>query len=376
MEIMVYSKGEAVTRKAVSQRGERTVDLKKNYAEVLIDGKIYTLGGVEEASYFQQVAAYVNHKLGELRRQPGFLKQKEDYQLVMLEINMADDYFKAREEADMLRRQNEETERDIYGIKHELINAQMKLETAQNRIKELEDALERAALAGVSRREEELRAREAEALDESGGIARRVRRSTAGSANRIRTAEAPSGDQEDERRHLADDTQDERVVETEAALHVQLDLTEAALSIQPDLAESRPSEDMAEAERSVAPAEEKAEAEEAAAEAEPEAEEAAAEAEPEAEEAAAEPEPEAEESAVPTEEKPEPEPVPSPEPELQTSENLPDKEAEERARRAKEEEEKQKALAAARVATEQLLKSRAMQRQNHLQNRGHQNKKK
>lgn len=356
MEIMVYSKGEAVTRKAVSQRGERTVDLKKNYAEVLIDGKIYTLGGVEEASYFQQVAAYVNHKLGELRRQPGFLKQKEDYQLVMLEINMADDYFKAREEADMLRRQNEETERDIYGIKHELINAQMKLETAQNRIKELEDALERAALAGVSRREEELRAREAEALDESGGIARRVRRSTAGSANRIRAAETPSGDQEDDRRRLADDTQDERVIETEAALHVQLELTEAALSIQPDLGESGPSEDVVEAERSVAPAEENAETEESV--------------------ITAEPEPEAEESAVPTEEKPEPEPVPSPEPELQDAENLPDKEAEERARRAKEEEEKQKALAAARVATEQLLKSRAMQRQNHLQNRGHQNKKK
>ena len=356
MEIMVYSKGEAVTRKAVSQRGERTVDLKKNYAEVLIDGKIYTLGGVEEASYFQQVAAYVNHKLGELRRQPGFLKQKEDYQLVMLEINMADDYFKAREEADMLRRQNEETERDIYGIKHELINTQMKLETAQNRIKELEDALERAALAGVSRREEEFRSREADALDESGGTARRVRSSTAGSANRIRAAETPSGDQEDDRRRLADDTQDERVIETETALHVQLELTEAALSIQPDLGESGPSEDVVEAERSVAPAEENAETEESV--------------------ITAEPEPEAEESAVPTEEKPEPEPVPSPEPELQDAENLPDKEAEERARRAKEEEEKQKALAAARVATEQLLKSRAMQRQNHLQNRGHQNKKK
>ena len=356
MEIMVYSKGEAVTRKAVSQRGERTVDLKKNYAEVLIDGKIYTLGGVEEASYFQQVAAYVNHKLGELRRQPGFLKQKEDYQLVMLEINMADDYFKAREEADMLRRQNEETERDIYGIKHELINAQMKLETAQNRIKELEDALERAALAGVSRREEEFRSREADALDESGGTARRVRRSTAGSANRIRAAETPSGDQEDDRRRLADDTQDERVIETEAALHVQLELTEAALSIQPDLGESGPSEDVVEAERSVAPAEENAETEESV--------------------ITAEPEPEAEETAVPAEAEPEEESVPLPASELQTSENLPDKEAEERARRAKEEEEKQKALAAARVATEQLLKSRAMQRQNHLQNRGHQNKKK
>ena len=128
MEIMVYSKGEAVTRKAVSQRGERTVDLKKNYAEVLIDGKIYTLGGVEEASYFQQVAAYVNHKLGELRRQPGFLKQKEDYQLVMLEINMADDYFKALQEAKAYKAQKEEMEREMYSLKHELISAQMRLD--------------------------------------------------------------------------------------------------------------------------------------------------------------------------------------------------------------------------------------------------------
>ena len=326
----------------------------KNYAQVLIDGKIYTLTGSEGEAYLQKTASYVNEKLTAMRRLPGFGKQNSDYQMAMLGLNVADDYFKAREEADMLRRQNEETERDIYGIKHELINTQMKLETAQNRIKELEDALERAALAGVSRREEEFRSREADALDESGGTARRVRRSTAGSANRIRAAETPSGDQEDDRRRLADDTQDERVIETEAALHVQLELTEAALSIQPDLGQSGPSEDVVEAERSVAPAEENAEAEEAAAEAEPE----------------------AEETAVPAEAEPEEESVPLPASELQTSENLPDKEAEERARRAKEEEEKQKALAAARVATEQLLKSRAMQRQNHLQNRGHQNKKK
>ena len=30
----------------------------KNYAEVLIDGRIYTLGGAEEQEYLQKVAAY------------------------------------------------------------------------------------------------------------------------------------------------------------------------------------------------------------------------------------------------------------------------------------------------------------------------------
>ncbi len=118
------------------------MDLKKNYAEVLIDGKIYTIGGAEDISYIQRVADHVNRKQMELRSQPGFLKQKDDYQIVMLQINLADDYFKAREMAELLKRQKEETERDIYGIKHELINTQMKLEEAQARILELESALQ------------------------------------------------------------------------------------------------------------------------------------------------------------------------------------------------------------------------------------------
>ena len=118
------------------------MDLKKNYAEVLIDGKIYTIGGAEDIGYIQKVADHVNRKQMELRSQPGFLKQKDDYQIVMLQINLADDYFKAREMAELLKRQKEETERDIYGIKHELINTQMKLEEAQARILELESALQ------------------------------------------------------------------------------------------------------------------------------------------------------------------------------------------------------------------------------------------
>lgn len=34
----------------------------KNYTQVLIDGKVYTLGGSEDESYLQKAASYVNEK--------------------------------------------------------------------------------------------------------------------------------------------------------------------------------------------------------------------------------------------------------------------------------------------------------------------------
>ena len=61
----------------------------KNYAEVLIDGSVYTLAGAEEKSYFQKVAAYINDKIEQLRSQPGFTKQNDNYQTVMVELNIA-----------------------------------------------------------------------------------------------------------------------------------------------------------------------------------------------------------------------------------------------------------------------------------------------
>lgn len=102
--------------------------VQKNYAEVLIDGKIYTLGGQEEQEYLQKVAAYINEKIGMLKSQPGFTRQNADYQEVMIQLNLADDYFKTAQEARMLRAQKEELEREIYSLKHDLVSAQMKLE--------------------------------------------------------------------------------------------------------------------------------------------------------------------------------------------------------------------------------------------------------
>ena len=100
----------------------------KNYAQVLIDGNVYTLGGSEEQEYLQKVAAYINDKIGILKAQPGFTRQNKDYQEVMIYLNLADDYFKALQEAKMFKAQKEELEKEIYSLKHELIGVQMKLD--------------------------------------------------------------------------------------------------------------------------------------------------------------------------------------------------------------------------------------------------------
>ena len=103
----------------------------KNTTQVLIDGKIITLGGYESPEYLQKVAAYINEKVTVLKAQPGFTRQNKDYQEVMIYLNLADDYFKTLQEAMMLRAQKDEMEKEIYSLKHELISLQMKQEAAQ-----------------------------------------------------------------------------------------------------------------------------------------------------------------------------------------------------------------------------------------------------
>ena len=56
----------------------------KNYTQVLIDGKIYTLGGSEDEAYLQKAASYVNEKITTMHALPGFSKQSADYQQMII----------------------------------------------------------------------------------------------------------------------------------------------------------------------------------------------------------------------------------------------------------------------------------------------------
>ena len=108
----------------------------KNYIDVIIDGKIYNIG----EAYLQKVASYINNMIAEFKQNENYRVQKVDMQRILLEINIANDYFKAKKQADLLQNDIELKEKEVYDLKHELIVSDSKAETAT---KELNEALEK-----------------------------------------------------------------------------------------------------------------------------------------------------------------------------------------------------------------------------------------
>ena len=72
----------------------------KHFTEVLIGGKVYTLSGFEGEEYLQKVSSYLNHKITECTNSEGYRKQSADTRNVLLALNIADDYFKAKKQGD------------------------------------------------------------------------------------------------------------------------------------------------------------------------------------------------------------------------------------------------------------------------------------
>ena len=112
----------------------------KNYIDVIIDGKIYNIGGFESEAYLQKVATYINNMILDFKQNESYRIQNMDMQRILLEINIANDYFKAKKQADLLEGDLELKEKEVYDLKHELIVSDSKAETAS---KELNEALEK-----------------------------------------------------------------------------------------------------------------------------------------------------------------------------------------------------------------------------------------
>ena len=110
----------------------------KNTAQVVIDGKIITLGGYESEEYFQKVAAYMNNKISELSQMPGYSRQAMETKHTLLSLNITDDYFKAKALVEKLEGDIENKDKEIYDLKHDLISNQVKTENAEASMKELE----------------------------------------------------------------------------------------------------------------------------------------------------------------------------------------------------------------------------------------------
>ena len=78
----------------------------------------------------------------QLRGIPGFSKQSADYQQVMIQLNIADDYFKALDHSEQMEEERNRMEKESYSLKHELVSTQMKLEAVLKDLEERQVQLE------------------------------------------------------------------------------------------------------------------------------------------------------------------------------------------------------------------------------------------
>jgi len=109
----------------------------KNVIDVVIDGQIYTIGGFESEAYIQKVASYISNKITEFKKDEGYRRQKLDVQKTLLELNIADDYFKAKKQAEMLESDLEAKEKEAYGYKHDLVAMNIEKENLKQEIDKL-----------------------------------------------------------------------------------------------------------------------------------------------------------------------------------------------------------------------------------------------
>ncbi|MCI8373369.1 MAG: cell division protein ZapA [Lachnospiraceae bacterium] len=116
----------------------------KNSVQVLIGGKVYTLGGYESDEYLQKVAGYLDQKIAEVEQNENCRNLPYDRKRVLTELNIADDYFKAKKQAELLEEEISSKDKELYDLKHDMIAVQLKLETCEKRLsrnkKELQNA--------------------------------------------------------------------------------------------------------------------------------------------------------------------------------------------------------------------------------------------
>ena len=110
----------------------------KTDTEVIIGGKVFTLSGYESEEYLQKVASYINNKITEYNKNESFKRLTLDMQNVLLQLNIADDYFKAKAQVEKLEQDIEMKDREIYNLKHDLISNQIKTESDEKTLTELQ----------------------------------------------------------------------------------------------------------------------------------------------------------------------------------------------------------------------------------------------
>ena len=106
---------------------------KKNQIQVVIDGKILVISGYESEEYIQRVSYYINSKLAEFKKMDSYRRQSDDRKNILMQLNIADDYFKAKKQVEILEDHIAARDKEIFDLKHNLMDMQRKLDELKKR---------------------------------------------------------------------------------------------------------------------------------------------------------------------------------------------------------------------------------------------------
>ena len=111
---------------------------KKNCFNITIAGKSYTLCGNESNEYLKNVGSYIENKYNSFAEEVAFRSQPMDMQHILMQLNIADDYFKCREELYISKRKYEEQSIELEKLKSSLVAMHVKYENLESGTKLME----------------------------------------------------------------------------------------------------------------------------------------------------------------------------------------------------------------------------------------------
>ena len=104
---------------------------------VVIDGKVYRLSGGSDI-YLQKLASYVDGKIRELKKQPGYNKLSTEYRDILLALNITEELFKLRDEIEVFNQDGRDRAQELYELKQRIVAANKLVADYKAKVNELQ----------------------------------------------------------------------------------------------------------------------------------------------------------------------------------------------------------------------------------------------
>ena len=86
--------------------------------------------------YLQKLASYVDGKIRELKKQPGYNKLSTEYRDILLALNITEELFKLRDEIEVFNQDGRDREQELYELKQEVVDKKLQIDTANKLVED------------------------------------------------------------------------------------------------------------------------------------------------------------------------------------------------------------------------------------------------